>query len=247
VEDPRRSNFKPQLPISYFKYLLHRVQSSCMPQGGWREASYSLIPQATSSASEPTSSTSASPASPAMGLLGKAIPLGDRPHAQATRVNSEIEEVLLNDPTIYRVYTRRWIGVIIIVLLNIVFSWGYVLCYSLTRSWIAFAPVANLTVQYFGLSSTTPVNWLSTVVLFVYCIVSPLSIWIYHRHSVRTGVILLCWRLTTAHNWGGFYGDWIMAQVCRWKSQQLSFSRGRTNHLCRRTAIISQCCDTLQR
>jgi hypothetical protein len=215
-----------------------------MPQRGWREAGYSLVPQATSSASESTSSTSSSPA---MGLADKIIPLRDHPHPQATRVYSEIEEVPINDPTIYRVYKRRWIGVTIIVLLNIVFSWGYIFCFSLTRRWIAFAPVANLTVQYFGLSSTTPVNWLSTVVLFVYCIVSPLSIWVYHNHSVRTGVLRFRWRLTTAHNWGDFCGDWILAQVCGWKSQQLSFGRGRTNHLCSRTAIISQCCDALQR
>lgn len=55
-------------------------------------------------------------------------------------------------------------------------------------SWIAFAPVAGLTRDYFALSSTTPVNWLSTVVLFVYCIVSPLTAYIFHRHGVRTGV-----------------------------------------------------------
>ena len=55
-------------------------------------------------------------------------------------------------------------------------------------SWISFAPVAGLTRDFFGLSSTTPVNWLSTVVLFVYCVVSPLTAYIYYHRGVRTGV-----------------------------------------------------------
>src|SRR5271170_5042934 len=60
--------------------------------------------------------------------------------------------------------------------------------FDVLDSWIAFAPVATLTRDFFGLSSTTPVNWLSTVVLFVYCIVSPLTAYIFHHHGVRTGV-----------------------------------------------------------
>jgi len=55
-------------------------------------------------------------------------------------------------------------------------------------SWIAFAPVAGLTRDYFGLASTTPVNWLSTVVLFVYCVVSPLTAYVFNHHGVRIGV-----------------------------------------------------------
>ena len=58
-------------------------------------------------------------------------------------------------------------------------------------SWIAFAPVAGLTRDYFGLASTTPVNWLSTVVLFVYCVVSPLTAYVFNHHGVRTGVTCL--------------------------------------------------------
>jgi hypothetical protein len=56
-------------------------------------------------------------------------------------------------------------------------------------SWIAFAPVADFTRDYFGLSSSTPVNWLSTVVLFVYCVLSPVTAYVYHHHGVRLGVI----------------------------------------------------------
>lgn len=50
-----------------------------------------------------------------------------RPRVQATRINSaEItEEINLDETTVYRVYKRRWIGVGIIMLLNIVSSWRY--------------------------------------------------------------------------------------------------------------------------
>ena len=102
---------------------------------------------------------------------------------------------MVDEGTVYRVYKKRWIGVAIIMLLNIVSSWRYVLMIEgyvrltcVFCSWIAFAPVAGLTRDYFGLASTTPVNWLSTVVLFVYCIVSPLTMYVYHHHGVRTGV-----------------------------------------------------------
>lgn len=61
--------------------------------------------------------------------------LGVKSRAQdrATRVdsgdfnaNGEID-VEIEDPTVYKVYKRRWIGVAIIMLLNIVSSWRYLL------------------------------------------------------------------------------------------------------------------------
>jgi len=140
----------------------------------------------------------ASDDTPTMSLKNKFIALKSRSTEQTTRIDSppnmNIEEdVVVDDGTVYRVYKKRWIGVAIIMLLNIVSAWRYVSLEGvrLTRvscSWIAFAPVAGLTRDYFGLASTTPVNWLSTVVLFVYCIVSPLTMYVYHHHGVRTGV-----------------------------------------------------------
>ena len=111
----------------------------------------------------------------------------DSPESETNGTALEVDD----STTIYRVYKRRWFGVAIIMLLNIVSSWRYTnpfeFCLTLF-SWIAFAPVAGITRDYFNLSSTTPVNWLSTVVLFVYCIVSPLTAYIFHHHGVRTGV-----------------------------------------------------------
>ena len=131
-----------------------------------------------------------------MTIKDKLIALKSRPQKHTARIPSPESEtnhnatVEVDDTVIYRVYKRRWLGVVIIMLLNIVSSWRYAPSWAdLTGcSWIAFAPVAGITRDYFGLSSTTPVNWLSTVVLFVYCIVSPLTAYVFHHHGVRIGV-----------------------------------------------------------
>jgi hypothetical protein len=60
-----------------------------------------------------------------MGIVDKVIALKDRPQEQATRIDSPIDDApSLDETTVYRVYKRRWVGVAIIVLLNIVSSWG---------------------------------------------------------------------------------------------------------------------------
>ena len=49
----------------------------------------------------------------------------------ATRIDSRdgpnptVVEVQVEDSTVYKVYKRRWIGVVFIMLLNIVSSWRY--------------------------------------------------------------------------------------------------------------------------
>jgi hypothetical protein len=69
-----------------------------------------------------------------MSLKNKLIALKSRSTDQATRIDSlpntniEEEDVVVDDGTVYRVYKKRWIGVAIIMLLNIVSSWRYVLC-----------------------------------------------------------------------------------------------------------------------
>lgn len=80
-------------------------------------------------------------------------------------------------------------------------------------SWIAFAPVADSTREYFGLSSTTPVNWLSTVVLFVYCVMSPVTAYVYHHHGVRLGVSHVNSVLMVAQHWSNLDSDWSLVQI----------------------------------
>lgn len=70
------------------------------------------------------------------------------------------------NPGEYRVYRRRWIGLVMLMVMNIVVSWG----------WLTYAPVSNLTAEWFRLDSESPVNWLSTVVLFAYAVATPYEI-----------------------------------------------------------------------
>jgi hypothetical protein len=94
-----------------------------LPRGYGNKASYSLVPES-SSASFPTSSI------PAMGIMDRVIALKDCSQERSQRVGSAGDDGSnIDDPTVYKVYKRRWIGVAIIMLLNIVFSWGYVLCF----------------------------------------------------------------------------------------------------------------------
>lgn len=70
---------------------------------------------------------------------------------------------IASEAVVYRVYKRRWFGLVMLIIMNIVVSWG----------WLTFAPVANLTVAWFNLKSDSPVNWLSTVILFAYIVATP--------------------------------------------------------------------------
>lgn len=63
----------------------------------------------------------------------------------------------------YRVYKRRFLGLGVLMLLNIIVSW----------CWLTYAPVSRFTAEYFSLPSETPVNWLSTVILCAYCVSTP--------------------------------------------------------------------------
>ena len=80
----------------------------------------------------------------------------------------------------YHVYKRRWVGLVIIMLLNVISSW----------SWISFASIQDQTAAFFNLSSVTPVNWLSTEVLFSYVFISPISLYCLIKRGTRDTVNL---------------------------------------------------------
>lgn len=95
----------------------------------------------------------------------------------------------------YRVYKRRWIGLVMLMIMNIVVSWG----------WLTFAPVSNLTAEWFSLSSESPVNWLSTVILFSYVVATPAVIYLLGRYSIKPALLVAA-LLLLAGNWIRFAG-----------------------------------------
>ncbi|TGZ84826.1 MFS general substrate transporter [Ascodesmis nigricans] len=80
----------------------------------------------------------------------------------------------------YKLYKRRFIGLAALCLMNIVVSWG----------WLTYAPVVTITTQFYGLGSETPVNWLSTVVLWAYVVATPLVLYLLHHYPLRPTLIL---------------------------------------------------------
>ncbi|KAF2116233.1 major facilitator superfamily domain-containing protein [Lophiotrema nucula] len=70
----------------------------------------------------------------------------------------------------FRVYKRRWFGLLQLVLLNIVVSWD----------WLTFAPVSTKAADYFNVSETA-INWFSTAFLFSFIVISPVTVRMLHK------------------------------------------------------------------
>ncbi|KAL8866406.1 MAG: hypothetical protein Q9198_008905, partial [Flavoplaca austrocitrina] len=81
-------------------------------------------------------------------------------------------------PPAYRVYKRRWFGLLQLVLMNIIVSWD----------WLSFSPVANTAADYFSTTSSI-INWLSTAFLFAFAVAAPFTIYALHRGGPRLALI----------------------------------------------------------
>ncbi|TVY54184.1 Solute carrier family 49 member A3, partial [Lachnellula cervina] len=78
----------------------------------------------------------------------------------------------------YKVYKRRWFGLVQLVLLNIVVSWD----------WLTFAANSTTVAEYFD-TTESAVNWLSTGFLFAFVIASPLVVFTLHRGGPRPSIV----------------------------------------------------------
>ncbi|MCJ1284431.1 hypothetical protein MMC26_003763 [Xylographa opegraphella] len=85
---------------------------------------------------------------------------------------------IAHEQPIYKVYKRRWFGLIQLVLLNIVVSWD----------WLTYAPVTNSTATFFN-TDPTIINWLSTAFLFAYVFASPFTLYTLHHSGPRLSII----------------------------------------------------------
>ncbi|CAN6622509.1 hypothetical protein TRVA0_009S00452 [Trichomonascus vanleenenianus] len=111
-------------------------------------------------------------------------------------MESEIETTTQSGPGAqYRTYKRRWYGILSLALMNIVNSWG----------WLSFAAISNYTADHFNLASESPVNWLSTVILFSYIVISPLVWWVIAKKNIRWALII-CGVLSIIGNWLRYAG-----------------------------------------
>lgn len=95
--------------------------------------------------------------------------------------------------THYKVYRRRWFGLLQLVLMNIVVSWD----------WLTFAPVSASAATYFDVSETA-INWLSTGFLFAFIAISPVTMAILNRGPKQA--IIWCACLLFIGNWLRYAG-----------------------------------------
>ncbi|KAJ9635218.1 hypothetical protein H2199_008704 [Coniosporium tulheliwenetii] len=109
----------------------------------------------------------------------------------------------------YRVYKRRWAGLIQLVLLNIIISWD----------WLTFSAVSTTSAEYFNVSESA-INWLSTAFLFAFVVISPAVIWTLNR-GPKVAIIVAS-ILTFVGNWiryagtrasGGHFGVVMFGQI----------------------------------
>ncbi|CAD6439555.1 caa1c0b2-ed93-46c1-9f55-059eb5529149 [Sclerotinia trifoliorum] len=89
----------------------------------------------------------------------------------------------------FRVYKRRWFGLIQLVLLNIIVSWD----------WLTFSASSTTVSQYYNVSESA-INWLSTGFLFAFVLASPLVIYVLH-HGGPKPAILIASVLLLLGNW----------------------------------------------
>lgn len=110
----------------------------------------------------------------------------------------------------YKVYKRRWFGLVQLTLLNIIVSWD----------WLTFSPVASNAALYFQTSETN-INWLSTSFLFSFVAITPVVIYVLHwgpKPSIIAAAVLVLvgnWiRYGGAHSGeGGNFGVVMFGQV----------------------------------
>ncbi|KAF2400899.1 MFS general substrate transporter [Trichodelitschia bisporula] len=93
----------------------------------------------------------------------------------------------------YRLYKRRWFGLVQLVLLNIIVSWD----------WLTFSAVSKTSADYFHVSETA-INWLSTAFFFAFVANTPATL--YTLHLGPRPAILAASALVLLSNWLRYAG-----------------------------------------
>ncbi|EKD20423.1 uncharacterized protein L3040_004290 [Drepanopeziza brunnea f. sp. 'multigermtubi'] len=87
-------------------------------------------------------------------------------------------EALARGHTEFKVYKRRWFGLVQLVLLNIIVSWN----------WLSFAANSTTAAEYYNVTSSS-INWLSTGFLFAFVVASPFVVYTLHRGGPKPSII----------------------------------------------------------
>lgn len=120
------------------------------------------------------------------------------PEVATQRVESQLAGMSVDgvpvDPENYqgpfKTYKRRWLGILSMALLNIANSWG----------WLTFAAISPYCAEFYNLSSESPINWLSIVILFAYLVSSPF-VWTILIKKDTKWALIVCGTLSIIGNW----------------------------------------------
>ncbi|KAI1387448.1 MFS general substrate transporter [Hypoxylon trugodes] len=110
----------------------------------------------------------------------------------------------------YKVYKRRWFGLVQLTLLNIIVSWD----------WLTFSPVSQNAAVYYN-TTESAINWYSTGFLFSFVAIFPVTIYALHwgpKPSIVISAVLILvgnWiRYAGSHSRdGGIYGVVMFGQI----------------------------------
>ncbi|KAL2075830.1 hypothetical protein VTL71DRAFT_773 [Oculimacula yallundae] len=86
---------------------------------------------------------------------------------------------IASSETIFKVYKRRWFGLVQLVLLNIIVSWD----------WLTFSANSTTAAEYYNVTSSS-INWISTAFLFSFVVASPVVVFTLHRGGPKTAIII---------------------------------------------------------
>ncbi|KXJ86307.1 major facilitator superfamily domain-containing protein [Microdochium bolleyi] len=137
-------------------------------------------------------------------------PLSGESSAEHVQPVDPEQATIDNGSVTYKVYKRRWFGLVLLTLLNITASFA----------WLTFAPVSQDAAAYYGVSENA-INWLSTGFLFAYVVAAPATIYVLHmgpKPSIITASVLMLvgnWiRYAGSHSSeGGNYGVTMAGQI----------------------------------
>ncbi|KAF9207091.1 hypothetical protein BGZ49_001195 [Haplosporangium sp. Z 27] len=102
-----------------------------------------------------------------------------------------------NQPTIYRTYKTRYVGLSSIVLLNI--ATGFV--------WLTYSSVSDIAMDYFSCSSTV-INLTSILYFIAYIIMTPVSGWMFEKHGIKRALLFGA-GIQIVGSWLRYFADFI--------------------------------------
>jgi len=104
---------------------------------------------------------------------------GTSPRGVNADNGADDDGTITSSETEFKVYKRRWFGLVQLVLLNIIVSWD----------WLTFSANSTTAAEFYNVTSSS-INWISTAFLFSFVVASPVVVFTLHRGGPKTAIII---------------------------------------------------------